>query len=142
MFPMIPLTVSFFTSKGSNSSFNAFVYGSFIILIYLSLSIPFHFIDSLDPDILNNISTNAGLNVFFFAVFIIFAFSFFGFYEIAIPSSWINSVDSKSNSFGGLIGTFFMALTLVLVFFFMYRSNSWFLLFSWYLFHPKEEQCN
>jgi thiol:disulfide interchange protein DsbD len=115
VFPMIPLTVSFFTSKGSNSSFNAFVYGSFIILIYLSLSIPFHFIDSLDPDILNNISTNAGLNVFFFAVFIIFAFSFFGFYEIAIPSSWINSVDSKSNSFGGLIGTFFMALTLVLV---------------------------
>ena len=115
VFPMIPLTVSFFTSKGSNSSFNAFVYGSFIILIYLSLSIPFHFIDSLDPDILNNISTNAGLNVFFFAVFIIFAFSFFGFYEIAIPSSWVNSVDSKSNSFGGLIGIFFMALTLVLV---------------------------
>jgi len=114
VFPMIPLTVSFFT-KGSNSSLNAFIYGSFIILIYISLSIPFHFIDSLDPEILNSISTNAVLNVLFFVVFVIFAFSFFGFYEITIPSSWINSIDSKSNSIGGFIGVFFMALTLVLV---------------------------
>jgi thiol:disulfide interchange protein len=115
VFPMIPLTVSFFTNKGSNSSLNAFIYGSFIILIYISLSIPFHFIDSLDPEILNSISTNAVLNVLFFVVFVIFAFSFFGFYEITIPSSWINSIDSKSNSIGGFIGVFFMALTLVLV---------------------------
>ena len=115
VFPMIPLTVSFFTNKGSNSSLNAFIYGSFIILIYISLSIPFHFIDSLDPEILNSISTNAVLNVLFFVVFVIFAFSFFGFYEITIPSSWINSIDSKSNSIGGFIGIFFMALTLVLV---------------------------
>jgi thiol:disulfide interchange protein DsbD len=69
----------------------------------------------LEPEILNSISTNAWLNVFFFIVFIIFAFSFFGFYEITIPSSWINSIDSKSNSIGGFIGIFFMALTLVLV---------------------------
>ena len=115
VFPMIPLTVSFFTNKGSNSSLNAFIYGSFIILIYISLSIPFHFIDSLDPEILNSISTNATLNVLFFIVFVVFAFSFFGFYEITIPSSWINSIDSKSNSIGGFIGIFFMALTLVLV---------------------------
>ena len=115
VFPMIPLTVSFFTNKGSNSSLNAFIYGSFIILIYISLSIPFHFIDSLDPEILNSISTNAVLNVLFFIVFVVFAFSFFGFYEITIPSSWINSIDSKSNSIGGFIGIFFMALTLVLV---------------------------
>jgi thiol:disulfide interchange protein DsbD len=117
VFPMIPLTVSFFTNKKtqSNSSFNAILYGLFIIIIYLFLSIPFHFVESLDPEILNSISTNAWLNVFFFIVFIIFAFSFFGFYEITIPSSWINSIDSKSNSIGGFIGIFFMALTLVLV---------------------------
>ena len=117
VFPMIPLTVSFFTNKESksNSSFNAVIYGLFIVLIYLCLSIPFHFVESLDPEILNSISTNAVLNVLFFVIFIIFAFSFFGFYEITIPSSWINSIDSKSNSIGGFIGIFFMALTLVLV---------------------------
>ena len=117
VFPMIPLTVSFFTNKKtqSSSSFNAILYGLFIVFIYLFLSIPFYFVESLDPEILNSISTNAWLNVFFFIVFIIFAFSFFGFYEITIPSSWINSIDSKSNSIGGFIGIFFMALTLVLV---------------------------
>lgn len=117
VFPMIPLTVSFFTNKKTqfSSSFNAILYGLFIVFIYLFLSIPFHFAESLDPEILNSISTNAWLNVFFFIVFIIFAFSFFGFYEITIPSSWINSIDSKSNSIGGFIGIFFMALTLVLV---------------------------
>ena len=117
VFPMIPLTVSFFTNKKSqsSSSFNAILYGLFIVFIYLFLSIPFHFVESLDPEILNSISTNAWLNVFFFIVFVIFAFSFFGFYEITIPSSWINSIDSKSNSIGGFIGIFFMALTLVLV---------------------------
>ena len=117
VFPMIPLTVSFFTNKESksNSSINAVIYGLFIVLIYLCLSIPFHFVESLDPEILNSISTNAVLNVLFFVIFIIFAFSFFGFYEITIPSSWINSIDSKSNSIGGFIGIFFMALTLVLV---------------------------
>ena len=117
VFPMIPLTVSFFTSNKSkkNSKFNAVTYGLFIIGIYLSLSVPFHFLDTIDPEILNSISTNAGLNVFFFIIFILFAFSFFGFYEITIPSKWINSIDSKSNSIGGFIGIFFMALTLVLV---------------------------
>ncbi|MDC3265723.1 thioredoxin family protein, partial [Flavobacteriaceae bacterium] len=117
VFPMIPLTVSFFTSNKSeqNSKFNAIIYGLFIVGIYLSLSIPFHFLDSIDPEILNSISTNAGLNIFFFVVFILFSFSFFGFYEITIPSKWVNSIDSKSNSIGGYIGIFFMALTLVLV---------------------------
>jgi len=89
VFPMIPLTVSFFTSNKSkkSSKFNAVIYGIFIVGIYLSLSIPFHFLDSIDPEILNSISTNAGLNIFFFIVFVLFAFSFFGFYEITIPSS-------------------------------------------------------
>jgi len=117
VFPMIPLTVSFFTNNESksNSKFNAFVYGFFIVGIYLALSIPFHFLDSLDPEILNSVSTNAYLNILFFIVFILFAFSFFGFYEITLPASWVNSIDSKSNSIGGFIGIFFMALTLVLV---------------------------
>lgn len=120
VFPMIPLTVSFFTNNNNNNSknnskFNAITYGLFIIGIYLTLSIPFHFLDSINPEILNSISTNAGLNIFFFIVFVLFAFSFFGFYEITIPSKWVNSIDSKSNSIGGYIGIFFMALTLVLV---------------------------
>jgi thiol:disulfide interchange protein len=118
VFPMIPLTVSFFTNNNNsknNSKFNAITYGLFIIGIYLTLSIPFHFLDSINPEILNSISTNAGLNIFFFIVFVLFAFSFFGFYEITIPSKWVNSIDSKSNSIGGYIGIFFMALTLVLV---------------------------
>lgn len=117
VFPMIPLTVSFFTNKNSNknSKLNAFTYGFFIVAIYLIISIPFHFLDSIDPEILNSVSTNAYLNILFFVIFILFAFSFFGFYEITLPSSWINSIDSKSNSIGGYVGIFFMALTLVLV---------------------------
>ena len=116
VFPMIPLTVSYFNNKNkSDSSFYAILYGCFIIIIFLLLSLPFHFMESLDPEVLNRISTNALLNIFFFLIFIFFAFSFFGFYELTIPSSWINSIDSKSNSIGGFIGVFFMALTLVLV---------------------------
>ena len=116
VFPMIPLTVSFFNNKNnSDSSFYVILYGSFIIIIFLLLSLPFHFMESIDPEVLNRISTNALLNFFFFLIFIFFALSFFGFYELTIPSSWINAIDSKSNSVGGSIGVFFMALTLVLV---------------------------
>ncbi len=117
VFPMIPLTVSFFT-KGSGTRrkgiMNASIYGFFIFLIYIILSLPFHFLDSLDPEILNTISTNVWLNLFFFVVFIVFAISFFGYFEITLPSSFANKADSKSEV-GGLIGTFFMALTLALV---------------------------
>ena len=118
VFPMIPLTVSFFT-KGARTRerglVNAIMYGVFIFLIYLLLSIPFHLLDSLDPEILNNISTNTTLNVIFFVIFIFFAFSFFGYYEITLPSSWSNKMDDKASSFGGLMGVFFMALTLAIV---------------------------
>ncbi|TXD53438.1 protein-disulfide reductase DsbD family protein [Polaribacter sp. IC063] len=117
VFPMIPLTVSFFTKQSQNKSkgiFNAILYGFFIVLIYILLSLPFHFLDNLDPEILNTISTNIWLNIFFFAVLVFFAFSFFGFYEITLPSSWGNKMDSAS-SVGGLIGVFFMALTLAIV---------------------------
>ena len=117
VFPMIPLTVSFFTKKSGDKKkgvSNAVLYGVFIALVYLILSLPFHFLDSLDPEILNNISTNVWLNVFFFLIFMVFAFSFFGYYEITLPSSWGNKMDSASNV-GGIIGTFFMALTLAIV---------------------------
>ena len=117
VFPMIPLTVSFFTKQSKTRKrgiFNAFLYGFFILLIYVLLSIPFHFLDNIDPEILNTISTNVWLNVAFFVIFVIFAFSFFGFYEITLPSSWGNKMDNASNV-GGIIGIFFMALTLAIV---------------------------
>lgn len=117
VFPMIPLTVSFFTKQNKNKRkgvFNALLYGFFIFLIYILLSLPFHFLDSVDPEFLNSISTNVSLNVFFFVVFVVFAFSFFGFYELTLPSSWSNKMDNASN-IGGLIGIFFMALTLAIV---------------------------
>lgn len=117
VFPMIPLTVSFFTKQTHNKRkgiFRAVLYGFFIVIIYILLSLPFHFLDNLDPEILNTISTNVWLNVFFFSVLVFFAFSFFGFYEITLPSSWGNKMDSAS-SVGGVLGIFFMALTLAIV---------------------------
>ena len=117
VFPMIPLTVSFFT-KGAQSRrkgiFNAILYGFFIVLIYMLLSIPFHLIDGLDPSILNMISTNIWLNIFFFVILVFFSLSFFGFYEITLPSSWGTKMDAASD-IGGFIGIFFMALTLAIV---------------------------
>lgn len=118
VFPMIPLTVSFFTKGAKNRKkglTNAILYGFFIFSIYLLLSLPFHLLDSVNPEILNNISTNVTLNIVFFVIFIIFAFSFFGYYEITLPSSWGNKMDDKASSVGGIIGIFFMALTLALV---------------------------
>ena len=117
VFPMIPLTVSFFTKQGQSKSkgiANAILYGVFIVAIYLLLSVPFHFLDNLDPEILNTISTNVWLNIFFFVILVFFSGSFFGFYEITLPSSWGNKMDSAS-SVGGIVGIFFMALTLAIV---------------------------
>ncbi len=116
VFPMVPLTVSFFTksSKGKKGLWNAFLYGFFILMVYIILSIPFHLLDSIDPNILNTISTNTYLNVFFFIIFVVFAISFFGYFEITLPSSIANKADNASNV-GGVIGIFFMSLTLALV---------------------------
>ncbi len=117
VFPMIPLTVSFFTKKAvtkKSGIFNAMLYGLFIFLIYILLSVPFYFIDSASPEILNSISTNPWLNVIFFAIFIFFAFSFFGFYDITLPSSFSGKADAKAGT-GNVIGIFFMALTLAIV---------------------------
>jgi thiol:disulfide interchange protein DsbD len=117
VFPMIPLTVSFFTKQSQAKAkgiSNAILYGICIVVIYLLLSLPFHFLDSINPEILNTISTNVWLNSFFFAILVFFAFSFFGYYEITLPSSWGDKMDTASNV-GGLIGIFFMALTLAIV---------------------------
>ncbi len=115
VFPMIPLTVSFFTKgnqeKGKGTG-RATLYGFFIFLIYVSLSIPFHF--GSDPALLNEIATGVGLNIVFFIVFVVFAISFFGYFEISMPGKLQNKVDRKSN-IGGVFGIFFMALTLALV---------------------------
>ena len=118
VFPMIPLTVSFFTKQSSIKSeglTNALLYAFFIVLIYALLSTPFHLIDSINPEILNTISTNIWLNIFFFLIFLFFAFSFFGYYELTLPSSWANRLDFASNKTGGIIGIFLMALTLAIV---------------------------
>ena len=114
IFPMIPLTVSFFIKNSNgNGISNAILYGFFIVLIYILLSAPFHLFDFINPQILNNLSTNVTVNILFFLIFIFFAFSFFGFYDISLPSSWSNKTDSfSSNNF---IGIFFMALTLAIV---------------------------
>jgi len=115
VFPMIPLTVSYFT-KGSKDRKtgirNGLIYGASIIFIYVLIGL---LITALfGADALNELSTNWIANTLFFVIFIAFAFSFFGFYEITLPSSWTTKSDSMADK-GGLIGTFFMAFTLALV---------------------------
>ena len=114
VFPMIPLTVSFFTKGdgGGKGLGKAVLYGFFIFLIYAILSIPFHF--NADPAVLSEIATSVVLNIIFFIVFVVFAISFFGYFEITLPSSLTNKADSASQV-GGTLGIFFMALTLALV---------------------------
>ncbi|MEL1248176.1 protein-disulfide reductase DsbD family protein [Flavobacterium helocola] len=119
VFPMIPMTVSFFLKQSAHGDkkkgrFNALMYGFFIVLIYVLISLPFHVFEGISEDIFYEVSTNPYLNLFFFAVFTIFAISFLGAFEITIPSSLANKVDNASNK-GGLIGIFFMALTLIIV---------------------------
>ncbi|WP_233131768.1 protein-disulfide reductase DsbD family protein [Robiginitalea sediminis] len=118
VFPLIPLTVSFFTKQSGTRGSGirrAVWYGVSIVLIYFLLSLPFHFFDSVDSQILNTIATNIWLNLFFFVVFLVFAFSFFGYYELTLPSSWATRADAASERIGGGVGVFFMALTLAIV---------------------------
>lgn len=118
VFPMIPVTVSYFTNKSHNKErgiTNAVLYGLFIFFIYVLITIPFHLAsDTISPEIFNNISTNVWLNLLFFAVFVIFAISFFGFFEIGLPSHFANKAHSKSGH-GSIGGIFFMAGTLAIV---------------------------
>lgn len=116
IFPLIPLTISYFTKKSVSRRkgvLNAFWYGFFIFIIFVLLSLPFHILD-IQPEILNNISTNVPLNLAFFIFFIAFAISFFGYFDIVLPSSLASKTDSKAG-LGDLVGIFFMALTLVIV---------------------------
>lgn len=115
VFPMIPMTVSFFTKRSTNRQkgrANAFLYALFIILIYVGLG--FLVTVTLGSDALNDLASNSFFNLLFFFIFVIFALSFFGAFEIVLPSNWVNKADQASEK-GGIIGIFFMAFTLSLV---------------------------
>src|SRR5688572_18386340 len=113
VFPMIPLTVSFFTKDTKRKGWqNGLWYGASIILIYVTLGILLTLV--FGATALNDLSTNAIANTLFFVIFVFFAFSFFGYYEITLPSSWSNKSDALADK-GGLLGIFFMAATLAIV---------------------------
>ncbi len=117
VFPMIPMTMSFFLKQNKSKAkgkFNAIFYGLSIIFIYLLISVPFHIFESINPNIFNSISTNIPLNITFFVIFIVFAMSFFGAFEIVLPNKLSDSADKASGA-KGLMGIFFMALTLIIV---------------------------
>lgn len=115
VFPMVPLTVSFFTKRSKDRASglrNALWYGSSIVLIYVGIGIILTSI--FGPQILNTLSTDMYFNLLFFAVFIVFAVSFFGLFEIQLPAAWVNKSDKMADR-GGMLGIFFMAFTLALV---------------------------
>lgn len=115
IFPMIPLTVSFFTKQSKSKAEGirkAIIYGLSIIVIYVMLGMSVSLI--FGADALNKMSTDPIFNIIFFLLFVIFAISFFGAFEITLPSKWVNKADEASNK-GGLIGIFFMGFTLSLV---------------------------
>ena len=113
VFPMIPITVSFFTKDTKRKGrVNGLIYGASIIVIYVVLGLLITAV--FGPEALNRLSTNWIANTLFFIIFIVFAFSFFGFYEITLPSSWSTKSDQMADK-GGLLGIFFMAFTLALV---------------------------
>ncbi|HKR05472.1 MAG TPA: cytochrome c biogenesis protein CcdA [Bacteroidia bacterium] len=115
VFPMIPMTVSFFTKRSKDRKkgiSNAFLYALFIMIIYVGLGLLVTV--TLGSDALNDLASNAFFNLSFFVIFIIFALSFFGAFEIVLPSALVNKADAASDR-GGVIGIFFMAFTLSLV---------------------------
>ncbi|WP_345004102.1 protein-disulfide reductase DsbD family protein [Snuella lapsa] len=115
VFPMIPMTVSFFTKQSKTKAAgikNAIIYGICIIVIYVLLGTAVTAI--FGADALNALATNVWFNIIFFLLLVIFAVSFLGAFEIMLPNSWANKVDSQADR-GGLIGIFFMALALAIV---------------------------
>ena len=117
IWPIIPMTVSFFLKRAKSDKKkgirDAFTYGISIIVIYLGLGL---LVTALfGSDTLNAMSTNAVFNIFLFLLLVVFALSFFGWFEIKLPESWANSVDTKATETSGLISIFLMAFTLVLV---------------------------
>ena len=116
VWPMIPMTVSFFLKKSQNrkrSIIDALIYGLSIIIIYLILGLAVTAI--FGASALNDLSTNAVFNILFFALLVLFAVSFFVAFDITLPSSWTTKLDNKAETTTGLISIFFMAFTLVLV---------------------------
>ena len=120
VFPMVPMTVSFFIKQESGGRFKALMYGVFIVLLYtipISIIIGLTWLlggETVTADIFNWLSTHWLPNILFFVIFMVFAASFFGAFEITLPASWTTKADSGSSR-GGLLGVFFLALTLVLV---------------------------
>jgi len=115
VFPMIPMTVSFFTKQSKNKAAgvrNAIIYGVSIILIYVLLGFVVTWI--FGADALNALSTNVYFNIIFFVLLVVFATSFLGAFEIMLPNSWANKVDSQADR-GGIVGILFMALALAIV---------------------------
>ena len=117
IWPIIPMTVSFFLKRSKDDKKkgirDAFTYGLSIIVIYLGLGLLVTAV--FGSDTLNAMSTNAIFNVFLFLLLVVFALSFFGWFEIKLPESWANSVDTKASETSGLVSIFLMAFTLVLV---------------------------
>ncbi len=117
IWPIIPMTVSFFLKRSKDDKQkgirDAFTYGLSIIVIYLGLGLLVTV--AFGSDALNAMSTNAVFNIFLFVLLVVFALSFFGWFEIKLPDSWANAVDSKASQTSGLISIFLMAFTLVLV---------------------------
>ncbi|MBT7725845.1 MAG: thiol:disulfide interchange protein [Flavobacteriales bacterium] len=115
VFPMIPMTVSFFTKQSKTKAkgiTNAIIYGISIIVIYVALGVGVSAVFGADS--MNLLATNIYFNIAFFVLLIVFGASFLGAFEITLPSSWVNKSDKASDK-GGLIGIFFMAFTLALV---------------------------
>lgn len=115
IFPMLPLTVSFFTKRSDSKRkgiSKALIYGLFIIIIYVALGMLITI--AFGSDALNALSTNGIFNFAFFLILVVFAASFFGAFEITLPSTFVNKIDSKSDK-GGFVGLFFMAFSLALV---------------------------
>lgn len=115
IFPMLPLTISYFTKNASSRRggvIRSAVYGLSIIFIYVVLGMAVTLL--FGADALNALSTNGGFNFFFFLMLVVFAASFLGAFEITLPASWVNRADAKSDA-GGYAGIFFMAATLALV---------------------------
>ncbi len=115
VFPMIPMTVSFFTKQSKNKATgirNAIIYGISIIVIYVLLGTAVTAI--FGADALNALATNVWFNIIFFLLLIVFAFSFLGAFEIVLPNKWANKVDRQADR-GGIVGIFFMALALAIV---------------------------
>lgn len=116
VWPMIPMTVSFFLKRTDNrqkSIRDAVIYGIAIIVIYLALGLLITGV--FGASALNSLATSAVFNIIFFLMLVVFAISFFGAFEIVLPESWINGLDSKAEKTGGLLSIFFMSFTLVLV---------------------------